>query len=170
VMAAQPETPVTRLVCNDVGPTIEPAALARIGSYVGLDPTIYTFEQLETQIRQVSAPFGSLTEDQWQALARSTARQDANGRWRLKFDPGIGVPFRATAGQGGDLWPIWDAISCPTLVLRGAESDLLAAATAAAMRTRGPRPTVVEIPGVGHAPMLLSEDQMAPVIAFLDQT
>ena len=87
-----------------------------------------------------------------------------------EFDPGIGVPFRATAGQGGDLWPIWDAISCPTLVLRGAESDLLAATTAAAMRTRGPRPTVVEIRASGHAPMLLSEDQMAPVIAFLDQT
>jgi pimeloyl-ACP methyl ester carboxylesterase len=73
-------------------------------------------------------------------------------------DPGISA-FRAAAGQGGDLWPIWDAISCPTLVLRGAESDLLAAATAATMRTRGPRPTVVEIPGVGHAPMLLSEDR-----------
>jgi pimeloyl-ACP methyl ester carboxylesterase len=169
-MAAQPETPVARLVVNDVGPAIEPAALARIGSYVGLDPTFDSFEQLETHIRQVSAPFGTLTEDQWDALARSTARQDANGRWRLKFDPGIAVPFRTTAGQGGDLWPIWDAISCPTLVLRGAESDLLAAATAAAMRTRGPRPTVVEIPGVGHAPMLLTEDQMAPVIAFLDQT
>jgi pimeloyl-ACP methyl ester carboxylesterase len=79
------------------------------------------------------------------------------------------VPFRATGGQGGDLWPLWDAISCPTLVLRGAESDLLAAATAAAMHTRGPKPEVVEIPGVGHAPMLLDESQMAPVIEFLDR-
>ncbi len=79
------------------------------------------------------------------------------------------MPFRATGGQHGDLWPLWDAISCPTLVLRGAESDLLAPATAAAMRARGPRPLVVEFPGVGHAPMLLSKDQMAPVIAFLDQ-
>src|SRR5438067_2283103 len=83
-----------------------------------------TFDQLETHIRQVSAPFGALSEDQWEALARSTARQEADGRWRLKFDPGIGVPFRATGGQGGDLWPLWGAISCPTLVLRGAESDL----------------------------------------------
>jgi len=170
VMAAQPETPVVRLVVNDVGPIIEPAALARIGTYVGLDPSFDSFDQLKTHVREVSAPFGALSEDQWEALSRSSARQDANGRWRLKFDPGIGVPFRAAAGQGGDLWPLWDAICCPTLVLRGAESDLLAAATVAAMRTRGPRPEVVEFLGVGHAPMLLSEDQMSPVIAFLDQT
>jgi pimeloyl-ACP methyl ester carboxylesterase len=169
-MAAQPETPVARLVVNDVGTIIEPTALARIGLYVGLDPTFDSFEQLETHIRHVSTPFGALSEDQWHALARSTARQDATGHWRLKFDPGIAVPFRATAGQGGDLWPLWDAISCPTLLLRGAESDLLSAATAAAMRTRGPRPQMVEFPDVGHAPMLLSENQMAPVIAFLDQT
>jgi pimeloyl-ACP methyl ester carboxylesterase len=170
VMAAQPETPVARLVINDVGPVIEPAALARIGMYVGLDPTFDSFEQLEAHIRQVSAPFGALTEDQWHALARSTARQDANARWRLKFDPGIAVPFRAAAAQGGDLWPLWDAISCPTLVLRGAQSDLLSAATAAAMRIRGPRPQLVEFPDVGHAPMLMSEKQTAPVIAFLDET
>jgi pimeloyl-ACP methyl ester carboxylesterase len=168
-MAAQPETPVARLVVNDVGPTIEAGALARIGSYVGLDPVFDSFEQLEAHIRQVSAPFGALSEDQWDALARSTARQDSNGRWRLKFDPGIAVPFRATAGQSGDLWPLWDAISCPTLLLRGAESDLLSAATASAMHSRGPKPDVIEIPSVGHAPMLLSQDQMAPVVAFLDQ-
>jgi pimeloyl-ACP methyl ester carboxylesterase len=169
VIAAQPETPVARLVVNDVGPTIEAAALARIGSYVGLDPVFDSFAQLEAHIRQVSAPFGALSEDQWHALARSTARQDSNGRWRLKFDPGIAVPFRATASQSSDLWPLWDAISCPTLVLRGAESDLLSAATASAMHSRGPKPDVIEIPGVGHAPMLLSQDQMAPVVAFLDQ-
>jgi pimeloyl-ACP methyl ester carboxylesterase len=169
VIAAQPETPVARLVVNDVGPTIEAAALARIGSYVGLDPVFDSFAELEAHVRQVSAPFGALSEDQWHALAHSTARQDPSGRWRLKFDPGIAVPFRASAGQSGDLWPLWDAISCPTLVLRGVESDLLSAATASAMHSRGPKPDVIEIPGVGHAPMLLSQDQMAPVVAFLDQ-
>jgi len=168
-MAAQPETPVARLVVNDVGAVIEPAALARIGMYVGLDPKFDSFEQLETQIRLVSAPFGALSEDQWHALAQSSARRDAEGHWRLKFDPGIAVPFRAAAPQGSDVWPLWDAISCPTLLLRGAKSDLLSAATAAAMQSRGPRPQMIEFPDVGHAPMLMSEEQMAPVIAFLDQ-
>ncbi len=169
LIAAQPETPIVRLVVNDVGPTIEPAALARIGLYVGMDPAFESFDQLEKHVRDVSAPFGTLSDEQWQALARSTARQDANGRWRLKYDPGIAVPFRAMASQSGDLWPIWDAISCPTLLLRGAGSDLLSAATASAMGNRGPRPRLVEFPGVGHAPMLMSEEQMAPVISFLDQ-
>ena len=91
-----------------------------------------------------------------------------DGSWRLKYDPGIAVPFRIQATQAGDLWPIWDAISCPTLVLRGAESDLLAPETAAAMRMRGPKPSLIEFAGIGHAPMLLDAEQIAPVAAFLD--
>ena len=93
-------------------------------------------------------------------------RQGADGRWRIAYDPGIAEPFRA-APAPPDLWPIWDAIRCPTLVLRGAQSDLLSAATAAQMAARGPRPTVIEIEGVGHAPMLLVHEQIAPVLAFL---
>ncbi len=168
VIAAQPNTPVTRLVLNDVGPVIAPAALMRIAGYVGLDPVFDTFAALEAHIREVSAPFGPLTDAQWADLARSTARQSADGRWRLKYDPGIAVPFRSANVAVPDLWAVWDAIVCPTLLLRGAESDLLAADTAAAMRLRGPRPRMVEFPGIGHAPMLLDPGQIAPVAAFLD--
>jgi len=82
--AAQPGTPVTHLVVNDVGPLLEPPALARIGAYVGLDPTFESFAALEAHVRSVSAPFGALTNDQWAALARSTAKQPSDGRWRLK--------------------------------------------------------------------------------------
>jgi len=166
-IAAQPETPVTRLVMNDVGPSIEPAALARIASYVGQDPVFDSFSALEAHIREVSAPFGRLSDAQWETLSRTSARQLPDGRWRLKYDPGIAVPFRAASSQPADLWPLWDAIRCPTLLLRGAESDLLSVATAAAMRTRGPRPELIEFAGVGHAPMLLTPEQIAPVAAFL---
>jgi len=168
IMAAQPGSPVTRLVINDIGPTIEPAALARIAGYVGLDPVFDTFPALEAHIREVSAPFGALTDAQWTELARTTSRQTSDGRWHLKYDPGIAVPFRGAAATGGDLWPVWDAIRCPTLLLRGATSDLLSRETAAAMCTRGPAPRMIEMPGVGHAPMLLSPEQIAPVAAFLD--
>ncbi len=168
LMAAQKDSPVTRLVINDIGPMIEPVALTRIAGYVGLDPVFETFAALEAHIREVSAPFGALTDAQWAELARTTARQTADGRWRLKYDPGIAVPFRSTAGAGGDLWPVWDAIRCPTLLLRGAESDLLSRETATAMRARGPAPRVIEFPGVGHAPMLLTPEQIAPVATFLD--
>ena len=169
-MAAQPETPVTKLVVNDVGPVIEGAALARIAGYVGLDPVFDSFASLEAHIREVSAPFGALTDAQWHTLASTTARQSPDGRWRLKYDPRIAVPFRSTAAQSGDLWATWDAIKCETLVLRGAQSDLLSSATAAEMRSRGPKPQLVEVPCVGHAPMLLSDEQIAPVEAFLDRS
>ena len=168
VMAAQPETPIVRLVVNDVGPTLEAAALARIGSYVGLDPVFDSFEALQAHVRAVSAPFGPLSDAQWEQLSRTTARQLPDGSWRLKYDPGIAVPFRAAGSRPADLWPQWDAIRCPTLVLHGAESDLLSSATAAAMRSRGPRPELIEFAGIGHAPMLLSPEQIAPVVSFLD--
>src|SRR5439155_21089670 len=110
VMAAQRNTPVTRLVINDVGPVIEPIALTRIASYVGLDPVFDSFAALEAHIREVSAPFGALSDAQWHALASTTARESPDGRWRLKYDPRIAVPFRSAAAQNTDLWAIWDAI------------------------------------------------------------
>jgi len=76
------------------------------------------------------------------------------------------VPFRQQPAPPA-LWNVWDAIACPTLVLRGAQSDLLSAATAAEMAGRGPRPRVVEFAGVGHAPTLLVPEQVEPVVAFL---
>jgi len=167
LMAAQRGSPVSRLVVNDIGTALEPAALARIASYVGLDPTFDSFEAVETHIRAVSAPFGALTDAQWETLARTTARELPDGTWRLKYDPGIAVPFRSQSASNATLWPVWDAIKCPTLVLRGGESDLLSRETALAMCARGPAPQLVEFPDVGHAPMLMSEEQVRPVVAFL---
>ncbi|MFS8087100.1 MAG: alpha/beta fold hydrolase [Acidobacteriota bacterium] len=167
VLAAQPGTPIARLVINDVGPVIEPSALQRIGAYVGANPVFATFAELEAHIRFVSAPFGPLTDSQWRHLSESTARCLPDGRWALRYDPGIAVPMRAAPEQSAQLWALWDAITCPALLLRGAQSDLLALATAQAMVARGPRPTLIEFPGIGHAPMLLDAVQIAPVAAFL---
>jgi len=166
VMAAQRDSPVARLVINDAGPVIEPAALARIRDYVGLAPTFANFAEAEAYVRAVSAPFGALTDAQWDHLTRTSISQNAEGRFAMTYDPGIAVPFRNAAAPP-DLWGVWDAIRCPTLVLRGASSDLLSAATAAAMTQRGPKPGLLEFAGVGHAPMLLSQDQYGPVVDFL---
>ncbi len=164
--AAQPNTPVRRLVVNDAGPVIEAAALARIGEYVGSDPTFATYPDAVAYIRAVSAPFGPLDDAQWDHLTRTTVTERSGGGWKLRYDPGIAQAFRSAAAPA-DLWGLWDAIDCPTLVLRGAESDLLSAATAAAMRQRGPRPRVCEFAGIGHAPTLLVPDQIEPVVEFL---
>lgn len=166
-LAAQPGTPISRLVINDVGPAIETEALERIASYVGLDPEFASFAELEAHIRNVSASFGPLSDAQWRHLAQTTARELPNGRFRLAYDPKIALPFKAMLGQKFDLWPLWDAIAAPVLLLRGADSDLLGRDTAAAMRKRGPRTEFREFSGVGHAPMLLDSDQIAPVVEFL---
>ena len=165
-MAAQRDTPIARLVVNDAGPLVEPAALARIRDYLGLAPTFATFAEADAYIRAVSAPFGALTDAQWEHLTRTSVAPNAEGRYALTYDPGIALPFRNAAAPP-DLWPLWDAIRCPTLLLRGAQSDLLSPATAQAMAERGPKARLVEFPGVGHAPTLLSSDQVAPVVAFL---
>jgi len=166
VMAAQPKSPIARLVVNDVGPALEQGALQRIGGYIGQDPQFATYDEIERYIREISRPFGPLTDAQWAHIAGTNVRQRPDGRWGLVYDPGIAVPFR-NAPAPPDLWPLWDAIRCPVLVLRGAESDLLARSTAERMAGRGPRPAVLEFPGVGHAPMLLSPDQAVPVVEFL---
>ena len=166
VMAAQPDTPVRHLVVNDIGPAIEPAALSRISEYVGATPTFDSLADAIEHIRKVSAPFGNLSAEQWHALTRSSVVQRDQGRWHLRYDPAIAVPFKA-APAPPNLWPVWDAIRCPTLLLRGRDSDLLAPATAQAMTQRGPRPQLVEFDGVGHAPALLDPAQIEPIVAFL---
>ena len=165
-VAAQPRNPIARLVVNDVGPAIEPAALDRIRGYFGMDPTFATYAEIEQYVRTISAPFGRLTDAQWAHVTRSNVRERPDGRWGLAYDPGIAVPFRTSAAPP-DLWALWDAIRCPTLVLRGAQSDLLSAPTAAQMAARGPKPEVLEFADVGHAPMLLSSEQVDPVVRFL---
>jgi pimeloyl-ACP methyl ester carboxylesterase len=166
IAAAQPGTPVQRLVVNDAGPMIEPAALARIAQYFGGDPSFATYAELEAYVRTISAPFGPLTDAQWDHVVRTNARQRPHGSWTVGYDPAIAVPFRAQPAPA-DLWPTWDAIRCPTLVLRGEQSDLLSRDTARAMSERGPRARVAEIPAVGHAPMLLAPEQVAIVVDFL---
>ena len=165
VMAGMRNSPVTRLVVNDVGPVIEPAGLARIGAYVGLDPTFATRDEIAAYMRGIS-PFGALSEQQWTHLVDHVVAERPDGRYGFVYDPGIAVPFREAAAPV-DLWPVWDAIRCPTLLLRGADSDLLSPRTARDMASRGPRPRLVEFPGVAHAPTLLVDDQVEAVVGFL---
>ncbi len=169
MLAAQPGSPIRSLLVNDVGPFIPKAALERLADYVGLAPTFATAKDVEAYLRDVHAPFGPLTDAEWAHLTRHSAREDEPGRWALTYDPHIGDVFRAGPIDDVDLWPVWDAISCRTLVLRGAQSDLLPADVADAMTMRGPAAKLVEIPGVGHAPALMAADQLAIVRDWLDK-
>lgn len=167
LLAARPDTPIRKLVLNDVGAVIPKAALERIGTYVGQDPRFRTLEDMEAMVRAVLAPFGPLTDAQWRHITETGATQHADGSWGMRYDPDIAIPFRKGPLAEVQMWPIWDAVACPTLLLRGAESDLLLKETAAAMTRRGPRPALVEFEGIGHAPMLMADDQIRVVRDFL---
>lgn len=167
-LAGMPDSPVKRLVLNDVGPIITGASLRRIGEYLGTDPTWETFADAVAYIRQVSAPFGPLSEAQWRAVTESSVHCREDGRWALLYDKAIANPFKlAFAAADIDLWPLYERVPCPTLAIRGAESDLLPRETWLEMAQRGPRAKLAEIPGVGHAPMFMSEDQIDIVKDFL---
>jgi pimeloyl-ACP methyl ester carboxylesterase len=168
LLAAQPSSPIRKLVMNDVGPFIPKSALERIATYVGKAPTYDSIEGLEKYIRTVSASFGPLTDAQWRHLTQTSARQGSDGQWGTNYDPGIALPFAAAIADVV-LWPYWDQIRCPTLVLRGQESDLLLRETALEMSARGPKAQLVEFAGTGHAPMLMERSQMEVVREFLEK-
>lgn len=170
MLAAQAGTPVRRLVVNDVGPFIPKAALERLAGYVGTDPRFADLAEAGAYLRRVHAPFGALSDADWRHLAEISVQAAEGGGFRLRYDPRIGEAFRVGALEDVDLWDVWDRIACPVLVLRGADSDLLLAETAAEMARRGPRARVVEIPGCGHAPALLDEAQTALVRDWLART
>ena len=168
VLAAQAGTPVTRLVLNDAGPVVAKASLERIATYLGAAPTLPSLEAAEQLVRALSAPFGPHSDAEWRFLTEIVLRRNADGSYRFHYDPRIAEPYRKHLPEKDlELWQYYDAVRCPTLVLRGAQSDLLARETVAQMRTRGPRASVAEIAGVGHAPTLLHDDQIALVREFL---
>lgn len=166
-LAALPKTPIARLVLNDIGPVLDPRGLVRIGTYVGQNPAFATREEGVRALRELTASFGPLNDEQFEVLSRHYFVREGD-LWRYHYDPAIAVPLRAAAGQPPvDLWPFYDAIRCRTLLSRGAESDLLSEATAQAMTERGPRAQRVDFPGVGHAPSLIPGDQIDTIATFL---
>jgi pimeloyl-ACP methyl ester carboxylesterase len=169
-LAAQTGTPVKRLVLNDVGPVLARASLERIATYVGLAPAFPSIEKAEEYLRAILATFGPHSDAQWRFLTETSVRKAPDGGYRAHYDPRIAEPFRAAMPEKDmELWPVYDAIRCPTLVLRGELSDLLSRDTMAQMARRGPKAQVAEIKGVGHAPTLMHADQIALVRNFLLQ-
>lgn len=167
-------TPVRRLVLNDVGPAIQWAALQRIGTYLGNTGRFESVQQAADALWQISKPFGPHTPQQWLALSQGMVKPLPAGGFTLHYDPQIAAPFSAfteadaQAGQAA-IWQLYDAVRARTLLLRGADSDLLSRDTALQMTQRGPKARLVEFEGVGHAPTLVQEHQVEVVAAFLLQ-
>jgi pimeloyl-ACP methyl ester carboxylesterase len=182
LLAAKRGSPIRRLVLNDVGAFISWGSLYRLKGYIVGGGSFTDIAEVEAYLRDACAPFGPLTDEQWRHLAEHSAAKGENGRdsslYHLRYDPAIGDPRRVSAPDpefplgpnflaGIDLWKTWSEIRCPTLVLRGAESDVLSRETLAQMRALRPGVEVLELPGIGHAPALMSYDQIGAVREFL---
>lgn len=178
-VAAQPELAPRRLVLNDVGPVVQWAALQRIATYLGQNPSFASESEAAEYLASISTGFGPHSPAQWAALSRPMLRE-REGRWWLHYDPDIALPLRALVQSSDEaaalqavrdgeasLWGFYDAITAPTLLLRGADSDLLTHETATLMTQRGPKARCVEFAGVGHAPTLVADDQVTLIRDFL---
>jgi pimeloyl-ACP methyl ester carboxylesterase len=157
---------IRRLVLNDIGPELAPAAVERIRAYAGNPPAFATVGELEQYFRTIYKPFGWLSDAQWRSLTETSVRRLPDGRVTPHYDPAMVQQF---VHHPADylLWDAWDTLALPVLCLRGEASDLLLAETAEAMRARGPRAVVVTIAGCGHAPALNTEAQFALVERFI---
>lgn len=167
LVAAGRGNPIRRLVLNDIGARVPESAAARIAAYVSQDFAFADLEGLEAHLRGVHAPFGPLTDAQWRHLAETSARRLPDGRIAPHYDPAIAAPFRAAPTGPVDLGIVWSLVAAPTLILRGAESDILEAEVAAAMAAR-PGVRLVTLPGIGHAPALMEAGQIGLVAEFLE--
>ncbi|MBQ5940136.1 MULTISPECIES: alpha/beta fold hydrolase [unclassified Massilia] len=166
MLASLEGTPVSRMLVNDIGPVLDQGAMQRIGEYIGQDIRFPSFEAGAEYVKAVSMSFGPHTEEEWFKLSSDVLRQEPDGQWVRHYDLGLAQPFKAitperAASDEAQLWAAWDAIRCPTLLVRGEHSDLLSRETAAEMTARGPKPRLVEIPGVGHAPTFIQASQIA---------
>ena len=176
-LAAKKNTPIRRLVLNDVGALIPWSALFRMKGYITRGRRFASEHDAELYLREVCAPFGPLSDEQWHHLAHHSTRRAPSGDYELRYDPAIGeglhghidpeFPIGPDLMRGIDLWNVWSKVQCPTLVLRGAQSEVLLPMTVAEMRARKPDVKVVEFPDVGHAPALMSEEQISVVKHFL---
>lgn len=163
MLAAQPKTPLRRLVMNDIGPEISQAALARIGSYVGVETHFNTVAEAEAELRVRYKPFGITQDEDWAAFTATSLRALPEGGYSLAYDPKIAEVFKSVSGDM-NLWPLWERVTCPVQVLRGAESDLLLPEVAQRMT---PKAQLATILGCGHAPALIDPVQIKLVANFL---
>jgi pimeloyl-ACP methyl ester carboxylesterase len=177
LLAAQPRSPIRRLVLNDVGPFVPWSALMRFKSSLMMRSTYPSIEQAEAVLRQSCAAWGPISEAQWAHLVQHSILRTEDGEYTFACDPRIadatawGFSPDARVGTrnllGLELWSVWDHVRCPVLILRGKESEVLVRETVEQMQRREARTEVVEFDGVGHAPALMAPDQIAAVRRFL---
>jgi pimeloyl-ACP methyl ester carboxylesterase len=171
LLAGLSNSPIHRLVVNDIGPNLPINAVLRIGHYVRNGPRFFpNLEAAVAYFREILQPFGRLTEHQWRHLAEHSVKRDEDGQYVLRYDRRLTQGFKAPWHYRHRLWTAWERINCPILILRGADSDLLLPGTAKEMLRRNPHSKLETIADCGHAPALMDEKQIALVSEWIGMT
>lgn len=157
---------ITHLVINDIGPDIPEVGIGRISTYVGTPPVYDTVAEMAGWLRANYAPFGPNSNAFWQRMVDTSIRRTDAGKVTVHYDPAIASQLTHHKADL-DVWDAYDAITAPTLLLRGATSDVLSASVARTMTLRGPKPRLVEFDGVGHAPTLATGAEIDLLREFL---
>jgi pimeloyl-ACP methyl ester carboxylesterase len=170
MVAAQSPSLIQCLVLNDVGPFIPQAELQRIAQKLMQPfPTFTTLLQVKQFLRLVHNQFGPLTDEQWEHLARHSSKLTPEGHYQLAYDPNLSQVFLRFCGSDMDIWQVWAKITCPILVLRGEQSELLTEATIEQMQATRTNVQVARFAEVGHAPALMDDEQIQVVESWLKQ-
>ncbi len=171
VLASVPQSPIRRLVVNDIGPEVSREALLSIAQYIGKSDTFETLNDVETHLRKIYSEFAPMSDDDWHQMAKYSSRRTRTGRWRLKVDSRVGDAYRDSITYFDvDMWETWEKITCPVLVLRGKNSSFLTEEVAEKMLSCGPSTTLVEFEDTGHTPTLRNDEQVQTIADWLDST
>ncbi len=168
-LASQANSPIKALILNDVGPVIPRAAIARIAKYAGNYVEFTNLDIAQQYLRNYFACGDQLSDTIWNNLTLHSVIQKSDGTYKLAYDPKVSTGMHKLWFTGVHLWPVWNNIRCPVLALRGARSDVLLPETIQQMCKSGPKTDVVEIPNCGHAPMLMTQDQIDIIRDWLQQ-
>jgi pimeloyl-ACP methyl ester carboxylesterase len=167
-LAALPNHPIKRLVLNDVGPFVRKEEILSIADYIGRDERFHNHDEVEAHLRKLYPKFGNLSNEQWRHLARIGSQETVDGDLRLAYDPLIRERFRQSEDDY-QIWDLWEKVDIPVLILRGSESGILTQATLEEMLRRNPNATSHVFEGIGHAPPLMSGDQIDVILDFIAQ-
>ena len=170
ILAAMPNSPVKRLVVNDIAPEVPHTAMARLGGYLHLDPWFRKMEDVEKHLRKTLAPFHPMMDEDWEHLALTSSYASDDGL-RLAFDPDISNTYgrRYWYLMYFNLWKYWVRIKCPVLILRGTESDFLTQSLCERMMRKLPQAELLEFEHTGHTPTLNAPEQIDPILKWLDK-
>ena len=167
IIASQNNTPIKRLILNDIGPFVSAESMVRIRNYIGICPNLRSFEQAQKYISQILKPFGNLSDEMWHHLTLHGTTQLVDGSYVLSYDPKIASAF-AESPKDIDLWNFWNNIHCPILLLRGEKSEILTREIVSQMQNSNKSMIFTEFLDTGHAPSLMEDNQIMTIKHWLD--